>query len=97
MYSLGLWINISMDYTGSLVVIGILIIIVLVQLEFIFHLSQYIPFQLSTLLYTAFGAMFLIALYYAYKIHSLEKEASHYSYHTYKKTDRFEEEKRLQT
>lgn len=78
-----------MDNTGSLVVIGILVVIVVFQLEFIFQLSQYLPFQLSTILYSAFGVLFSIALYYAYRMHGLEREASHFSYHSYKKTDRF--------
>jgi hypothetical protein len=74
--------------------------VLVIQLEFIFHISKAVvgvAQHLSNYIYAAFCATFLLAVYYAYKILQAKKEASHYQYIKYKKSDTYEGQKKIET
>lgn len=71
---------------------GALLIVILIQLEFLFHIVKSLTSLLSRLqplLYCLFCILFTVAVYYACRILQSNKEASHFSYQQYKKPDDF--------
>ena len=51
----------------------------------------------GNLLYSVFCFLFVAAVFYAYRLNRLTEEASRFSLHKYKRTDDFENHKKIET
>lgn len=82
------------------VLVAVLVVLV-VQLEFLFHISEPLFYRWRQLtdrfLNTAFIVAFLLWLYLAYEIRRLKRQLSEFSYLRYKKNDDWQREVKLTT
>jgi hypothetical protein len=79
--------------TAKTVGIVVLTLIIIIQLEFLWHIGSRLLGQLQRigpLLYWAFCGLFISAVYYAYRLNETKREAAQYRLHNYKRSDEFE-------
>lgn len=90
--------NIRLSDDAKRIAILLLLVIMIVELEFIFHISSFLYKILTgNLLYLVFCLLFVAAVFYAYRLNRLTEQASRFSLHNYKRTDDFENQKKIET